>query len=183
MKNLIADRIFKTEEEPLSDADLSILGVKRKNQLIIFYSGFIPLAAVLLYVLYDGISVIENRSRHKFSEEDTERFYLVVPYVCGFCFLLLTGYFIYYYIRMLEPIIKDLKKKKKLLVHFIPEKTEMAFFGRFYLSSPVLKKRLVQVTYEDFCIILNGDPIILELAPHSRIMLRFTYNGKEIKVT
>jgi hypothetical protein len=185
VKDLITDRIFKADEGPFSDADLFILQAKRKKQMRILYSGFFPLAAALLYVFIDGISVINARSMHKleFKGEAKANYQAVLPYVCGAMLLMLIGYFIYYYITTLGPIIKDLKKKKKVLAHFVPEKTEMALFKRYYISTPVLKQRQVRVSYEDFCMIADGNPIILELAPYSRTILRFTCNGKEIIVS
>jgi hypothetical protein len=185
LKDLITDKIFNAEEQTLSDADIVILKEKRKKQLRILYTGILPLAAILLYVFINGISVIESRSMHRleFDDEDTARFYAVIPYVSGFGLLLLIGFFTHYYIRTLAPVFKDIKKKKKLMVYFIPEKTEMSVFSRYYISSPVQKQRQVQITYEDFYMIAHNDPVILELAPFSRTILRFTYKGKEIKVS
>lgn len=148
-------------------------------------TGFFPLAAVLLYIFLDGASMVNPRKHFRsdeYAEEQSERFYTVVPYVCGFCFLLLTTYFIYYYITTVRPYIRDLKERKKLLLHFIPDKTEMRAFNKYYLSTPVIAKRQIQVQGDDFYSIINGDSIIIETLPYSCTILRFTYDGKEIKV-
>jgi hypothetical protein len=187
MKKLLKEKIIKTEEQPLSGTDLSILTAKRNKQLSFLLYSYIPLAAILLYVFIDGIAVISREKfpyqKMEFSDEEEARFHLVAPYVCAFLFLLLTIFFIRFYLQTLAPLIKDVKQKKKLLLHYIPEKTEMAFFNRYYLSSPVVKKQQVEISREDFMSLPQQGNLVIEVLPHSQTILRFTNNGKEIKVS
>lgn len=186
MRKLREEQILQTTEQPLSETDLSLLQTRRNKQLIYLLSTYLALAAVLLYTLIDGVSVINGRvsrfRNSRLSEEDIERFHLIAPYFCGIFFVILTIYFIRCYQRTLVPVIRELREKKKILLYFIPEKNEMAFFNRYYLSTPVMKKQQIEVSREDFYRIPAGEKLILEMTPYSQIMLRFTYDGIEIPV-
>jgi len=65
-------------------------------------------------------------------------------------------------------------------LHIRPEKTEMAFFNKYFIATPVFRKQQVQIAREDFYSITDDKTLILELAPNSQAILRFTNNGKEI---
>lgn len=57
----------------------------------------------------------------------------------------------------------------------------MAFFNKYYISTPIRKKQQVQIAKDDFHSITDNSPLILELAPDSQSILRLVNNGKEIK--
>jgi hypothetical protein len=185
MKKIIQERILKTEEQPLSETDRTNLILKRNKQLIYLLSAYVPLALILAYVFLNGLSVIYREKypypKHEITDEDITNFALVAPYVCGFFFLLLTFFFIRYYLQTAAPLIKDIRKNKKHLLHIKPEKTEMAFFNRYYISTPIRIKQQVQIDKDDFHSINDSNPLILELAPYSQSILRLVSNGKEIR--
>jgi hypothetical protein len=187
MKKLIESRIIKTEERPLSDADILSLTTKRNKQITFSLSGFLPLAAILLYVTIDGMNVITRKkvlpiNELEYTDERAQMFHTVIPYVSGFFLIMLIAFFTHHYLRTLAPLLRDLKHKKKLLLHFIPEKTEMGAFNKYYLSTPIVKKQQIEIKREDFYAIPNGDSLVLETAPYSHTVLRFTYKEKEIQV-
>ena len=185
MQKIIQERIIRSEEHLLSELDRSNLVTKRNKQVVFLLSSYIPLALILVYVFVNGLTVIYRDKypypKHEIDEDDINRFALVAPYVCGFFFLMLTGYFIYYYLQSTAPLIKDLNKGKKFLLYMRPEKTEMPFFSKYYISTPIPKKQLVQIDKEDFHNITDDNSLILELAPHSEAILRIVNKGKEIK--
>lgn len=94
---------------------------------------------------------------------------------------MLTLFFIRFYLQTAAPFIKDIKQNKKLLLYIKPEKTEMAFFNKYYITTPVQKKQQVQIDSKDFNNLTGHSNLILEIATNSQIMLRLTSNGKEIR--
>ena len=185
MQKIIKERIIRWEEHVLSETDRASLIAKRNKQIVFLLWSYVPLALILVYVFVNGLAVIYREKypypKHEIDEEDITRFALVAPYVCGFFFLMLTFFFIRYYLQTAAPLIKDLKKSKKLLIYIKPEKTEMAFFNKYYISTPIRKKQQVQIDRDDFHNITDNNSLMLELAPHSQAILRIVSNGKEIK--
>jgi len=186
MQKIIHERIIKTEEQLLSESDQAGLIQKRNKQLIYLFSSYVPLALILVYVFINGLSVVYREKKfpyqkHEIDEDDISNFALVAPYVCGFFFLMLTLFFIRFYLQTAAPLIKDIKQNKKLLLAIKPEKTEMAFFNKYYITTPVQKKQQVQIDREDFNNITVHSHLILEMAPNSQIILRLTNNEKEIR--
>jgi len=184
MRKLIQERIIKTEEHLLSASDKTKLIDKRNKQLKFLSISYIPLALILAYVFFSGPSVVYRDhypyQKHEFTEEDISNFNLAAPYFCGFLFLLLTGFFIRYYLQTAAPVIKDIKGNKKFLLYVKTEKTDMSFFNKYYVTTPIFKKQQLSVSKEDFYNISDNDPLILELTPHSLEILKITSNGKEI---
>ena len=184
MQELIHERILKSEEQLLSGTDRAHLILKRNKQLIYLLVAYVPLALILAFVFFSGPSVVYREQypfpEHEITEDDINQFYLVAPFVCGFLLLLLTFFFILYYLQTAAPLIKDIRKNKKLLLHIRPEKTEMAFFNKYYISTPIGNKQQVRIGKDDFFNITDNNFLILELAPHSQSILRLVNNGKEI---
>jgi len=56
----------------------------------------------------------------------------------------------------------------------------MDFFNKYFIATPLFKKQQIQIAKEDFYNIADDKPLILELAPNSHAILRFTNNGKEV---
>ena len=184
MKKIIQERIIRTEEEKLSEKDRADLLAKRNKKLLHLLTAYIPLALILLYVYISGPSVVYRENyphpEHEITDDDIENFNMAAPLICGFLFLMLTAFFLRYYLQSVAPLTKDIRKNKKLLLHIKPEKTEMAFFNKYFIATPIFKKQQVEIAKEDFYNIADDKPLILELAPHSQAVLRFTNDGKEI---
>jgi hypothetical protein len=184
MKKIIQERIIRTEEEKLSEKDRADLLAKRNKKLLYLLTAYIPLALILSYVYFSGPSVAYRDNnpypRHEITDDDIKNFSIAAPLICGFLFLMLTGFFLHYYLQSVAPLLKDLRNGKKLLLFIKPEKTEMAFFNKYFIATPIFKKQQVQISREDFNNITSDKPLILELAPHSHAILRFTNDGKEI---
>ena len=184
MKKILQERIITTTEQPLSEKDRSELIAKRNKKAFFLFSAYIPLALILAFVFFSGPSVVYQDKypypKHEITEDDVKNFNIAAPLVCGFFFLLLTIFFMHYYMQTVSPLIKDLRKNKKLLLQIKPEKTEMAFFNKYFIATPIFKKQQVQVEKTDFHNISDNKPLVLELAPHSQTILRFTNNDEEI---
>ena len=175
VKKLIQERILNTEETLLSVEDRANLIRKRNKQLGYLLVSYIPLALILAYVFFSGPS-----ASYEMDDDDVKNFNIAAPYTCGFLFLLLTGFFIRYYLHTAAPLVKDLRKNKKLLLSIKVEKTDMSFFSKYYLSTPVRLEQQIQISKEDFYDISDDSRLILEITPHSQSMLRLTNNEKQI---
>ncbi|WP_276503760.1 hypothetical protein [Terrimonas pollutisoli] len=184
MRKLIQERIIKTEEQPLSASDKTKLIAKRNKQLKYLSISYVPLALIIAYVFFSGPAVVYREqypySKHEITEDDISNFNIAAPYFCGFLFLLLTGFFIRYFLQTAAPLIRDIKGNKKLLVYVNPEKTDMGFLNKYYITTPIFKKQQLAVSKEYFYMISNNGPLILELAPHSVEILKITSNEKQI---
>lgn len=165
----------------MSGSDYNTLILKRNRQFKFLFGAFAPLAAILLYVAINGLVEV-GVITHGVSDEDEQCYHLVAPYVYGFFLLMLIIFFGKMYFESLAPILKDIKANKKLLLYYIPEKTDMSAFGRYFLSTPVFAKQQTEVSKEDFLSIPNGAEVAVEVTPKSNIVLRFTCSGREIVV-
>lgn len=177
MKELVQERIIKTEEQTLSAADAELLTIKRNRQLRFLVIPYLALALVLAYVFVSGPEGVT----HVETDDDETNFNIAAPWVCGSMFLLLTGFFLRYYFETAAPLTKDIKRNKKLLVYVNPEKFDMGVFNQYFITSPVFKKQQISVARDDFYMISDTKPLVLELAPHSLEVLRITSDEKEIQ--
>lgn len=184
-KKLIQERIIKTEEQDLSDDDRLCLVEKRNKQLKFLLISYLPLVLILVYMLVNGLNEIYDHKfpleKHEITKEDVTNFNIAVPWVCGGLFLLLTGFFLNYYLQSAAPFIKDIKKNRKQLLFVNPEKTDMSVFNKYYLTTPIFKKQQMAISKEAFYSISGTEPVILEIAPNSLEVLRITSNGKELE--
>lgn len=177
-KKLIHERILNIEENLLSVDDRAILIHKRNKQLRYLLVSYIPLALILAYVFFSGPSGVYRS--HEADDDDVKNFSIAAPYTCGFFFLLLTGFFIRYYLQTAAPLVKDIRKNKKLLLSIKVEKTDMSFFSKYYLTTPIRAEQQIQISGEDFYSILDDSRLVLEITPYSQSILRLTNNEKQI---
>ena len=181
---MVNERILKREQQILSVPDREFLVAKRNKQLLFLLSAYVPFVLILLYVYLMGPGVLYRDDhiypKKELTEDDVTIFNAVAPYTCGFFFLLLTGYFIYQYCKSVAPLIKDLRNNKKNLLYARIEKSEMALFNRYYITTPIRKKQLIRVNMEDFYKIKNEDSLVFEVAPRSGIILGVKNNLEDI---
>jgi hypothetical protein len=160
-----------------------MLFAKRNKQLRFLVFSYIPLALILAYVYLSGPGIVYRDShypKHEIDDEDIANFNLVAPYVCSFLFVLLTAYFVSYYLSSAALLVKDLKGNVKRIVFVNPEKTEMGFFNKYYVTSPISKKQQISLSKDAFQNISNDELLALDLAPNSLEILRITSKEKEI---
>jgi hypothetical protein len=188
-QKLMRERISRTEERPLSDDDLALLKAKRNKQLLFLLSGYLPFIAFALFILLMGpYSLNTNRrgimrdvTKLDIGEDQSSRFWTVAPYFLGFMFILLTIYFARLYFQSLKPLMKDIKVNNKQLLYFKPVKNPMAFFNKYYLSTPLFQNQQIEVSRDDFESIHDNDELHLEVGPESTFILRLCNGNKEIK--
>src|SRR5260221_3217287 len=190
IKKIITERITRTEERPFSKEDLQLLKSKRNKQFRILASGYLPFIAFGLYILFMGPQSL-NTGRHdnirpymkmNIDDEQRNRFWTVAPYFLGFMFLILNIYFGKLYFQSLRPLLKDIKLNKKQLIFFKPEKTAMALFNKYYLTTPLYKYQQIQVNADDFNNISDHNDLCLEVGPNSVFVLRLLNGEKELSI-
>ena len=182
---IIEDRIIHKILVDFAEEDLDYIKKRRDRQLIYLATGYFPIVLILMYVLFQGTSLLhidESKMMDEKLVRKIEVLRTVIPYTIGFFFVLLTVYFIHYFFQTALPLIRDVKQKQKMLFYYMPEKTEMSIFHRYFLSTPIYKKQQVEITQEDFHAIPPNHPLILEMSPNSLIILRFRLENREIQV-
>ena len=180
MDKIIRSRVIASSTAPLSAEDAERLRLKKARLLKFIMLGYLPLALVLAIMLTYGEDIIQRDNGSntvRLNDEGLERFYLMVPWVCGISFLMLTIYFLWLYFQTLAPVLKDIKHQQKQLLQFSTEKSEMAAFDKFYILTPIRKNQLLRVEKEDFYRIDASRPLTLEIAPASVIVLGVQQDG------
>jgi hypothetical protein len=178
MKTLIADRVSRLEQLPLTDNDLHFLKMRRNRLLLLLIPPYFALVSVGLYVWFSGVGSLAGKHE---DEDDELMFENLAPYVIGFFLLMATIYFVKQFARSIYPLIKDINNGKKSMIYFIPARNKMAFFNKYYFSTPIFKTQQIEVAREDFENIPEAAILCLEAAPGSHIILRLCNAGKEIK--
>ena len=184
-QKLMPERISYTEIQPLLPEDITLMKDKIFRQLIIYLPGYLLLMGIGIYIWLRGPEVLHDRDSFpleplQIDEETKTNFWTVAPYFCIFLFLLSTIFFGRYYFQSLHPIVKDIKKRKKSLIFYKPKKSAMAFFNRYYLSTPLFEKQQIEVSREDFESIGESDLLCLESGPESNFILSLRNGEKKI---
>ncbi|HEX6845536.1 MAG TPA: hypothetical protein VF144_01095 [Chitinophagaceae bacterium] len=105
----------------------------------------------------------------------------LTPYFYLFIFLLITGYFIYYYYKLLYPYTKDLRQGLKEILYYIPEKYQTPFFAEYYIVTPISKKSKVKISKEIFDLIGPGSTAAISYSVYSHFIFSIEVDKKEIK--
>jgi hypothetical protein len=145
---------------------------------------YVPLALILVIVFVDGLSIIYRDQfpyqTHEITDEDAANFKIAAPFVCGFFFFLLTAYFLRFYLQTVAPLIRDVKRKEKLLATVQAEKFDMGLLNKYYISTPIKRVRHISIEKSDFYKLSEHMPLTFELAPNSTEILRIFQNGIDI---
>src|ERR1051325_1040700 len=174
---LMPERISYTEKEFLTPGEIILLKDKIIKGLIIYVPGYLVLTGIGVYFLWRGPDVLNKRNSFplqplEIDERVISNFWTVAPWFCLFLFLLSTIFLIKYYLQSVHPLVKDIKKKEKLLIFYKPKKTAMAFFSRYYISSPLYNNQQIEVSKPDFDSINEEDLLCLEIGPCSTFLLK-----------
>jgi hypothetical protein len=187
MQKLMPERISRTEDRPLAKEDVEVLKTRRNKQLLFLLSGYLPFILFGLYILLMGPGSLNTgrgsgmlRHQMTIDEHTKSNFWTVAPWFIGFLFIMLNIYFAKLYFQTLRPLIKDIRENKKQLLFFRPAKSEMAFFNRYYLSTPLYQNQQIEVSREDFASISDNDELCLEVGPHSNCIFRLCHRDKQI---
>jgi hypothetical protein len=166
------------EELPMTETDLHFLKMRRNRQLILIIPPYLALLCVGLFVWFSGPDSLAGNHE---DEEDIQMFWKLAPYVVGFFIFMATIYFAKQFAQSIYPLIRDINTGKKLMIYFTPAKNKMAYFNRYYLSTPLFSNQQIEVSSGDFEMIADSALLCLETGPKSQIVLRLCEGVKEIK--
>ena len=167
--------VLMTEKKPLNQRERNIL--KRiSNQRLWFigttYAGLTGL--LILAWIWAGL-----KAERRGGEEKLERYLYVAPIVVGILFLILTIYFIRYYLQTVHHYRQDLKNGVKELVYFIPEPYKTPFFETYYIRTISEQRPLIRVSPELYQLVQPGSEAIMGIAPRSHFVFYISV-GDEI---
>ena len=158
--------VLMTEKKQLSQRERNILKRIISQRLWFIgttYAGLIGL--LILAWIWAGL-----KAERRGGEEKLERYLYVAPIVVGFLFLVLTIYFIRYYLQTVHPYRQDLKNGMKELVYFIPEPYKTPFFETFYIRTISEQRPLVRISPELYQQVQPGSEAIMGIAPRSHFV-------------
>jgi hypothetical protein len=181
-EKLIKDQVSYTEERQLQSDEIQLLKDKVFRQILLYLPGYLLLLGGALIIFMNAPNSFKMVVDHNANLDDdqTERMWRLAPYVSLFVLLMSTIFFGKIFNQSILPIVKDIKHKTKTLVFYKPEKIPMAIFNRYYISTPLLTKRQIQIDDKDFNMISDSDELCLELGKSSLIVLGLRKNEKKI---
>ncbi len=175
---LMPERIFSTEIQPMDESDIAMFTARRTRMFTFIMSPYFTLAGLLLYKYID-LTLKYRAGTYLKGQPHGE---LVLSCVFGFCFLMLTGYFIKYFLDELYPIIKDLQEKRKTVLFYAVHKSAMGFFNQYFISTPMYEKQQIRIEQELFDQIQEGELIAIETGVHSDMILHLKHRDRRIDV-
>lgn len=110
-----------------------------------------------------------------------QRMARLAPYFYFVVFLLIIGYFINYYYKLLYPLSRDLKEGHKEILYYDPEKYQTPFFAEYYIVTPVSKRSRVKISKEVFDAIRPGSIAAISYSIHSHFIFSIEVGDKEIE--
>jgi hypothetical protein len=184
MQKLIPEQIIRTVIAPLTQTDRQELSDRKNKQLLVIISVYIIISGfcALVWKTGSGSMNLDNKSfRVHFSDSDTYSFQMLVPYICGFIFLVTTFFFVKFFVQSIIPLIRGIRNGKKSLLYYIPVKSTETSVNSYCLSTPLHKNQQVKVSREEFESIGEKEELCLEIVSDTVIVLRLTKGQKVIK--
>lgn len=179
MEKIILEEIISSTELPLSNKEKFSLITRRNKKAFYILSIYLTLALVLVYVIATGPGIVSGkRGVGELTDEDRGNFWTVAPVFCAFLFVLLSIFFIRYYLQAVHPLVKDIKKGTKLLLLLRLEKRD-PFFNRFFIYTPIRKTRQIEISGEDYYQLKQG-AVTLVITPHSHEILQLLNGEQEV---
>lgn len=171
---------IQSELKPLTPGEKDILKKIKKKKSSFFLStlgGFLVLLTIGWW-----LSINMSGTRYgRFSEESIKMIKNLTPFFYLFLVLLLTGYLIYYYTKLVSPFIKDLKEGVKEVLYYNPGKYQTPFFAEYYIVTPLSKKSRVKISKEIFDTIGPASTAAISYSVYSHFIFSIEVDEKEIK--
>jgi len=156
--------------------------MKKKSRFFLStLAGFLILIPIGWLYSINRRSTSSGLRYHRLSEDSIEMMNHLAPYFYLFIFLLIAGYFIYYYYKLLYPYSRDLKEGSKEILYYDPEKYQTPFFAEYYIATPVSKRSRVKISKEIFDAIRPGATAAISYSIHSHFIFSIEVDEKEIK--
>jgi hypothetical protein len=183
-EKLIKEQISYTEEQQLQAKEIQQLKDKVFRQLIIYVPGYLLLigGAVIIFLNAPGSYKTIVDPSANLDDDEIARMWKLAPYLSLFVFLMSTFFFGKIFYQSILPVLRDIKHKTKTLIFYRPEKTAMALFNKYYITTPLRKYQQIQVNADDFNSISDHNDLCLEVGPNSVFVLRLLNGEKELLI-
>jgi hypothetical protein len=161
-----------TEQQFLTGDEKRILKWIRNKRVGFILSAYGSLAYVFVE-MWGPISfkdVILILTRAKF-----------ITYFFGALFLLLTIFFIKYFLKSAYPYMKDVKEGIKNIISFSPGKYKTPFFEDYYLETPIKKIALIKINKDLYDALEYSQTATIHISPHAKFVFYIEIAGKQIK--
>lgn len=165
--------ILLQEEKTLSVNEEVILQRIWKKKILFIGATYLAFVVVLVVAWVYGPEIA---ARNEY--EERLRYEKLAPPLIIFFFVLLTVYFIRYYLRSAHPFWKDVKKGVKELIYFEPKPYKTPFFDRYYIQTISKKRAMVQISKEMYDAILPGAKACIALSPYARFVFSIHVDDK-----
>lgn len=170
----------QSEVKRLTSAEIDILKKIRQKKSRFFLSTLVGFL-ILIPIGWIYSTNTSGIRYHRLSENSIRRMAHLAPYFYLCVFLLITGYFIYYYYKLLYPFNKDLKEGIKEILYYDPGKYQTPFFAEYYIVTPISKRSRVKISKEIFDAINPGSTAAISYSIHSHFIFSIEVGDKEIE--
>ncbi len=148
----------------------------RRKKTLFLLGAYIALIAIVVVVVYLSGWV----GTGYITEEKMERYRRGSSILAIVSFILLTGFFIVYYVKSVLPYTRDLKKGLKTVSWFYHTAYKTPYFDSFFLKTGSVKKPMLPITREMFYAVKPGVLACILFAPSSRFVLSLDIDGLQI---
>ena len=163
------------EQKLLSKEEKRVLRIIWQRKLVIIGSTYICFVLLLFFAwVYSGA-----RS-YRFGEDEVARYQYVSLILIGFFFIVLTIFFIRYYLKVAHTFRRDLQHGIKELVYFEPVGYKTPFFDTYYIRNIPGRKKNVRVNKQFFESIVPGCQACVGITPHAQFVFSIEVGGQEM---
>jgi hypothetical protein len=96
-------------------------------------------------------------------------------------FIVITVFFLRYYLKVVHPFVKDIKTGTKEVICFLPERYKTPFFSDFYLETPLKNKSLIKISQDLYDAIPGNPTACVSLSHHARYVFMVEIAGRQMK--
>ena len=175
-KKIPPELLFSSEQQLLAGDEKNILRRQRDKKFLFIIGTYLALIGVLIEAWFQG-----HKDSIRRGPEELERFMNVSFYFIGFCFIILTIYFINYYFKSVSPIIKDLKNGTKVIIPFLPGKYQTPFFAEYYLKTILQDRPLIKIDKELYDFIQDTSHAFISISPYSEFVFSIQIDDRKMK--
>ena len=174
--SILPDIKFTQEQQMLTKDERNTLIRIRNKRVLFILSAYFGLA----YVLVEAWTrVFRDEPYWGLLELFKFRFFLSQFELL--LFLLLTIYFINYYLKAVHPFVKDVNTGKKDIIVFTPERYKTPFFPDYYLETPLKKRSLIKINQELYDAVSADVTACMHLSSYAKYVLMVEVAGRKMK--
>jgi len=165
-----------SEQQLLTNEEMNILRGIRNKRTFFVLSTYLGLCFVLVE---SWIYIFDDLPYWGLQELFRFRFFL--SQFILLLFIALTGFFLHYYFKIVNPFVKDIHAGKKEIVTFEAGRYKTPFFSDYYLETPLKKNSLVKITQEIYDEVGIDPSTRIHFSPIANYVLLIEIAGRKMK--